>query len=206
MIVDKRGLLKHLDSTRPMELELGCGPHKRHPDAIGVDMLDFPGVDLVGDVFEVLRSLPEESVSAVYAYHFFEHVENLQALMLELERVMRPGGRMIVVTPHFSNPYYYSDYTHKTFFGLYTFTYLIHEDLFKRKTPKYGRVLDFQLDAVDLIFKSPRPFYVRWLFKRIGQAVFNLNYYTREFYEENLTGLFPCYEIRFVLYKRTKSG
>jgi hypothetical protein len=53
------------------------------------------------------------------------------------------------------------------------------------------------LSQADLIFKSSPPFYARYASKKILQAVFNLNRYTRELYEENFCYLFPCYEILF---------
>src|SRR6185312_2948084 len=38
--------------------------------------------------------------------------------------VLEPGGEFRAVVPHFSNLHFYSDPTHRTFFGLYTFSYL----------------------------------------------------------------------------------
>jgi len=38
--------------------------------------------------------------------------------------------------------------------------------------------------------------------KKVLQAVFNLNQYMREFYEENCCYLFPCYEIEFLLRRK----
>jgi len=178
-------------------LELGCGGSKRHPDAIGIDTLDHACVDILGDVYEVLEQVPTASVKAVYAYHFFEHVTDLPKLMDLLARVIQPGGLLRVVVPHFSNPYFYSDHTHRAFFGLYSFSYLVSDNIHRRKVPTYGREVRFELSQADLIFKSPPPFYVRYACKQILQAAFNLNRYTRELYEENFCYLFPCYEIRF---------
>ena len=59
-----------------------------YPEALGVDLLDAPEVDVVGNVFDVLRMLPESSVTAVYSDHFFEHIENTDLLMKELARVV----------------------------------------------------------------------------------------------------------------------
>jgi len=178
-------------------LELGCGGRKRHPEALGIDALDHECVDIVGDVYEVLEQVPASSVKAVYSYHFFEHVPDLPRLMDLLARVIQPDGFLSVVVPHFSNPYFYSDYTHRGFFGLYSFSYLVSDNIHLRKVPTYGRQACFELSQAKLIFKSSPPFYVRYAFKKILQTVFNLNRYTRELYEENFCYLFPCYEIRF---------
>jgi len=193
-IIDKRACLAQLQDAT---LELGCGGHKRHPEAIGIDALDHECVDIVGDVYEVLEQVPAASVKAVYSYHFFEHVTDIPRLMDLLARAILPGGLLRVVVPHFSNPYFYSDHTHRGFFGLYSFSYLVSDNIHRRKVPAYGRQACFELSRAELIFKSSPPFYVRYGFKKILQIVFNLNRYTRELYEENFCYLFPCYEIRF---------
>jgi len=201
-IVDKKNILKRMELIGELKLELGCGSCKRNKDAIGIDVSDYECVDIVGDVYDVLRKIPSNSVSAVYSYHFFEHVEDLRALMKELARIIKEDGLLVIVTPHFSNPYYYSDYTHKNQFGLYSFSYLSSDSIFFRKVPDYNKLLEFELNKVRLIFKSPRPFYFRWGLKRLFQAIFNLNRYMMEFYEENLCYIFPCYEIRYEMIKK----
>jgi SAM-dependent methyltransferase len=195
-IVDKRGCLTRLQDVT---LELGCGSRKRYPEAVGIDTLDYECVDIVGDIFEVLTHVPDRSVKAVYSHHFFEHVEDVQRLMDLLARVIRPGGLLQVVVPHFSNPYFYSDYTHRNFFGLYSFSYLVSDEIHRRKVPNYGRQPHFELMRAELIFKSSPPFCLRHCVKKLQQLVFNLNRFTRELYEENFCYLFPCYEIRFLM-------
>lgn len=178
-------------------LELGCGEQKRDPAAIGVDRRALPGVDLVGDVFEVLREIPDGAVESVFSSHFFEHVADVDGLLAELARVMKPGGRLEVVVPHFSNPYFYSDPTHQRFFGLYTFSYWVADRIHRRRVPQYGPPAPFELERADLVFKAPRPFYVRWaLFRAVG-LLFNATVWTRELYEGTMSGLIPCYEIRY---------
>jgi len=184
-----------------VKLELGCGEHKKIPDAIGIDALNYPGVDIVGDIFEVLRAFPATSVDAIYSFHFFEHIADLSALLDEMSRVLKTGGKLEIVVPHFSNPYFYSDPTHKTFFGLYTFCYFSSNTLFSRQVPTYGKAIEFELVAADLIFKSTRPFIVRHGIKKLFGKVFNCCIYMKEFYEENLCFLFPCYEIKYQLRK-----
>ncbi|MCC6992464.1 MAG: methyltransferase domain-containing protein, partial [Acidobacteria bacterium] len=115
-MLDKHGKLSDLVRTRRGVLELGCGPARRHAEAITVDALDFEGVDVVGDVFDVLAAIPDGAVDAVHSYHFLEHVEPLGGIVRELARVLSPGGLLHTVVPHFSNPYFYSDYTHRQTF------------------------------------------------------------------------------------------
>lgn len=199
--VDKFGKLGNLDQGNII-LELGCGPNKVVDNAVGIDFLDFPCVDVVGDVFEVLADLPDNCVDAVYAYHFIEHIGDLNKLLLELIRVLKANSIMEVSVPHFSNPYYYSDPTHKAYFGLYTFAYLFETRLFKRPIPNYAKIKNAELVYVKLRFKSYRPYYLRHLIKYIFQQIFNMNYWTQELYEELFTYVIPCYEITYRVKKK----
>jgi len=201
-IVDKHDILGRISEIRDLRLELGCGSRKRNTDAVGIDVLDYECVDIVGDVYDVLSRIPGNSVSSVYSYHFFEHLDDIEALMKELGRIIKEGGLLVVVTPHFSNPYYYSDHTHKNQFGLYSFSYLSDDLIFTRKVPRYDTSFEFDLRKVNLIFLSPRPFFVRWGLKKIFQVIVNLNRYMMEFYEENLCYIVPCYEIRYEMIKK----
>lgn len=198
-IVDKTRVLEQLSSFQPLLLELGCGNRKRLPASVGIDVLDYEAVDIVGDVFEVLAHFPNASVDAVASHHFIEHIPDLTRLLTELARILKPNGKIDFVAPHFSNPYFYSDCTHKSCFGLYTFCYFSANSYFKRKVPTYQKQLQYEIMQVDLVFKSPPPFYFRYGFKKLLGFLFNLNTYTQEFYEENLCYLFPCYEIKYRL-------
>ncbi len=199
MIVDKRNLLPDL---RDVTLELGCGAQKRHDGAVGIDLIDYDCVDIVGDIYDVARRIPDQCINAVHSYHFFEHVRDIALLMAELARVLKPKGILEIVVPHFSNPYYYSDYTHKNFFGLYSLSYFAQDSLLKRRVPHYNSCQAFDLCEVDLVFKSSPPFYTRHLLKRALGKVFNLNCSMKELYEENFCYLFPCYEIRYLLRRK----
>ena len=201
-IVDKRGVLARVHDGETVVLELGCGNQKRDSTAIGIDALDFPCVDLVGDVFEVLAAFPANSVERVSTSHFMEHVVDVPRLLSELSRVLVPGGVLKSVVPHFSNPFYYSDPTHRSPFGLYTMAYFCEQRLFSRGVPSYAIGVPLVLDKVRFGFKSIRPRYVSHAIKRAVGAIINCSMYTMEFYEENLCWLFPCYEIHFEMHKK----
>lgn len=198
-MLDRNNVLSTLPGAGPIELELGCGPKKRNSSALGIDVLDYPNVDFVGDVYEVLAAFPAGSVDAVAAHHFIEHVTDLPKLLDELARILKPGARIEFTVPHFSNPYFYSDPTHRSFFGLYTFCYLANGSPFKRQVPTYGANPVFTIQQVTLGFASAPQFIFRRMIKRLGGLIFDSSNYMRELYEENFCYLFPCYEVRYVL-------
>ena len=200
-VIDKHGLLPRLGTLRPVVLELGCGPAKREAASIGVDRLDYDCVDLVGDALEILAVIPDASVDRIYTSHFLEHVIDLPAIISEIERVLRVGGSLEAVVPHFAHPYYSSDPTHRQRFGLYTFSYLSDDRLLRRRVPTYQHQRRLQLADVQLVFKSTRPFYGRHLLKRVVGLFVNSCRYTQELHEELFCYLFPPYEVRYLVEK-----
>lgn len=192
-------LKKKISELNPVIIELGCGPNNQS-GVIGIDIFAFDGVDYVADLEKGIPFLDDNSVDMIRSRHLLEHIENFEFLMKEIHRVLKPGGKKIAIVPHFSNPYYYSDYTHKRFFGLYTFDYFSTPDTgVKRKVPPF--YVDFRYKVVErkLIFKSPG-FMFRHFFKnRIVQPLVNMNSYFQELYEEVFCHIVPCQEIEFVL-------
>lgn len=196
-LIDKFNLIESIASREFVKLELGCGPRKLDKLSIGIDALDYPCVDIIGDIFQVLARLPDAVVDEVYSSHFIEHIPDTAKLLNELARVMKADGELIIIAPHFSNPYYYSDFTHKTFFGLYSMSYLAQDEILWRKVPTYQQELNFDVIDIHLGFKSSPPFYLRHGFKKCIEFLVNLNSYTKELYEEMFCYLFPCYEVRY---------
>jgi SAM-dependent methyltransferase len=91
--------------------DVGCGPTKQVPWAIGVDAVAQPGVDVVADLDD---GMPFEraSLDHVFAVHVLEHVHDMVAVMAELHRVLRPGGVLHVLCPHWRHVNTAADPTH----------------------------------------------------------------------------------------------
>ena len=192
----KIDLEKVINSTEPVIVELGCGKKKKQ-GRIGVDKLDLPNVDIVADIEEGLSFLPDNSVDQIYCKSIFEHIENLENLMREIVRVLKRDGTANVFVPHFSSPYYYSDPTHKRFFGLYTFYYFVDtKHQLKRKVPNFYTDIRIKIISQRLVFTSP--FWLRRRIKKLLGFIFNCHRSLQEFYEENLCYIFPCYAIEVV--------
>jgi len=181
-----------------ISLELGCGNKKMLRDSIGIDIRDFPPVDLVGDACKLLSKFPDGSVDEIHSSHFLEHLDDVRGLLLESARVLKPQGTFFATVPHFSNPFYYSDPTHRTPFGLYTPAYFVARSFTRRQVPIYEKPVPLSYISADYHFKSHRPHYVRHAFKQFGR-IFNFNDWTKEWYEERWVWLVPAHEIRYTL-------
>lgn len=180
-------------------VDLGCGPNKKS-GMIGIDVLPLPGVDVIADLEKGFPSIPDNSIDEFQTTHFLEHVVNFELLMAEMYRALKPGGLAKITVPHFSNPYYYSDYTHKRFFGLYSFDYFSSGPTgYKRTIPVYNDKFSFTVISRKLVFKSPTFFVLHLLKKHIWTRLFNSGKYLQSLYEDAYTGIIPCYEIVFVL-------
>jgi predicted SAM-dependent methyltransferase len=200
-IFDKRNILHEFEKKAPIDIEIGCGPRKKNPDAVGIDIQDHAAVDIVGDAVEVLSRLPDNSVREIYASHVLEHIENPRDLVQQIARVLVVGGVAKIIVPHFSNPFFYSDPTHRIFFGLYTFSYWAQENIFYRRVPTYAKIDGLHLSAIKLVFSSYHPRYFRHAIKKIVEGLVNCTVWGQEFYEENLCYFIPCYELDFEIKK-----
>ena len=189
-------LEKIIKGDDPVIVELGCG-QKKKPGRIGIDKIDLPNVDIVADLEEGLPFLPDNSVDQIHSRSVFAQIENFENLMREMVRVLKKDGTAHVFVPHFSNPYYYSDFTHIRFFGLYTFYYFVDaEHQPRRKVPNFYTDIRIRILSQRLVFTSP--FWFRRRIKKLAGLLFNCHRSLQEFYEENLCYIFPCYGIEVV--------
>lgn len=192
-------MLSGLQNMSRVVIELGCGNHKKDISSIGIDFVDSEAVDIIADINKGLGFLPDNSVDIIYSSHFLEHLGDVGYIMTEIYRVLKKGGKKIGLVPHFSNPYYYSDFTHKTPFGLYTFSYFTKQQSFRRKVPGFYNDIDFKINKIRIIFYSP--FKIINVFKKVSTMIFNTSRFMQEFYEGSLSPFMSAYEIEFELEK-----
>ena len=110
-------------------LDIGCGrgEHLREFQKLGYQV---KGIDLSEEAKELSKDididiidiekerLPYEdnSFDVVFSKSLIEHLNNPENFMKEAYRVLRPGGRLITMTPDWESVYrtFYEDYTHRT--------------------------------------------------------------------------------------------
>jgi SAM-dependent methyltransferase len=109
-------------NKKPKILELGCGRVK-HPDAIGIDRVPLPGVDVVHDLNRSPYPFGDNTFDEVHATHIIEHLDSILGVMEEIYRISRPNARVVIITPHHSDAISWQDPTHKWHLNSYSFSY-----------------------------------------------------------------------------------
>ena len=93
--------------TSPRVLELGSrnvtGVRHRshlasHVDLVGLDVHPGQDVDVVGDAHDLSPRFEAESFDAVFAISVFEHLAMPWKVVLEVNRVLKPDGLLLVAT------------------------------------------------------------------------------------------------------------
>jgi SAM-dependent methyltransferase len=109
------------DPSSKKILDVGCGQNK-YPGAIGIDSNPRTKADVIHDLGNVPYPFQENEFDLIICRHVIEHVPDVMAFITELHRVAKPNGRIEIVTPHYTNPDWPTDPTHRNHFNSYSFT------------------------------------------------------------------------------------
>jgi hypothetical protein len=111
-------------TAKPLLIDIGCGKNKRGPEWVGVDILEFDGVDFVFDAGKDKWPWKDGEVDQVHASHFVEHLTPAGRIHFvnEMDRVLKKpeyvNGQLItgfatVIVPHWASQRAYGDLTHQ---------------------------------------------------------------------------------------------
>lgn len=103
-------------------LDIGCGNRKQLDSAIGVDCHRLDAVDVITHIEDGLP-FAADVIDHVYAIHFLEHIDDLLRVMNEVHRVLKPGGVLHVMVPHWRCANAVADPTHRRLFHPQTFKF-----------------------------------------------------------------------------------
>lgn len=101
-------------------LDVGCGDNK-YEGSIGLDYNPRTGADVIHDLRVTPYPFADDEFDMVVAHHVVEHVPDVVEFVEELYRITKPGGTIKFVTPHYTNPDWNCDPTHKNHFSSYSF-------------------------------------------------------------------------------------
>jgi len=139
-------------------LDFGCG-RKKAPGAIGTDLRPLPGVDLVCDLAHFPYPFATDSADCILLNHVLEHLDDPVAVLTELWRIIRSGGKLHIRVPHFTGRYSWSDPTHRRAFSSGSFAY------FGGNHYDYYTQARFRVGALRLVYflePPPRRIYRAW--------------------------------------------
>ena len=144
----ERAMLKWSADRNLLALDLGAA-HNPAPGYKTVDMHGDP--DYKGDIFDVLGSMPDNSVGLIRAVDFCEHIADKIRLWNELYRVLAHGGMVLSLTPSTDGRGAYQDPTHVAFYNENSFWYWTNEQ-YRKFVPEITAV--FQASRLVSYFPS----------------------------------------------------
>jgi SAM-dependent methyltransferase len=172
-------------------LDVGCGTNK-FEGAIGLDNNPKTAADVIHDLGDLPYPFADDEFDLIVSHHVIEHVPDVMAFVTELYRITRPGGRIRLLTPHYTNPDWANDPTHRNHFNSYSFnTFMPNRQVFDFYT-------DVQLNPVTTYVS------LLSLWKALGlEFVVNLDQkagsmrFLRKFWEHYLSYIFRGKELKF---------
>lgn len=125
----RKNLFKNINELAPLltgrVLDFGCGAKPYRSSFVNCD--EYIGCDIAMsghshenedvDCFYDGKTLPfqDESFDGIFSSEVFEHIFNLEEIIRELNRVLKPGGQMLITVPFVWNeheqPYDFARYT-----------------------------------------------------------------------------------------------
>ena len=101
-------------------LDVGCGVNKTE-GAVGLDNNPRTGADVIHDLGQIPYPFADNEFDLVVSNHVIEHIPDVMAFVSELHRITKPGGRIRILTPHYTNGDWASDPTHRNHFNSFSF-------------------------------------------------------------------------------------
>ncbi|MBV9610940.1 MAG: methyltransferase domain-containing protein [Acidobacteriaceae bacterium] len=103
-------------------LDVGCGINK-YPGSIGIDRNPHARPDVVADFDRDPLPFHNDTFREIRAIHVIEHVADVIRTVEEFHRVATPGGRVLIVTPHYTDFSSFCDPTHRWHLNSFSLRY-----------------------------------------------------------------------------------
>lgn len=117
------------------QLELGGAVQPVDNNVYGLDIRD--GWDGNNDA-----TIPyaDKFFDVIHTYHFLEHLDHPENVLIECQRVLKSGGHMNIVVPYYNSQLQSSCFEHKSFFSEE-----VWKHLFEKNCNRYGYKWEFQV-------------------------------------------------------------
>jgi len=181
-------------------LDVGCGSSKIS-GAVGIDQFQLPGVDFVHNLNSYPWPFPDKTFDNIVFCHSISHLHDICAVMVECHRLLRNGGTIEIVAPHYASDNFNTDPTHSIHMGIRSMNYFVSSNNFDyHYLPKE---CNFELIKATISFREVATSW-RLSLKNNFVSAIGLEYLVNMFpriYERFFCWIFPCSEIYFLLKK-----
>lgn len=118
-------------------LDVGCGPNKLE-GATGIDLNPHSDADIIWDLDKIPYPIEDNSFDRIYCSHAIEHFRtDLNKIMMEFHRILKPDGIVEIRTPHFSHMSAWASYDHIRPFTSNSWDFLCEEGT--KKGSRYSK-------------------------------------------------------------------
>lgn len=93
------------------KLSLGCGIYKKE-GYVNLDWDEKVKPDVVHDFNKFPYPFADNTFDFIEAIHVIEHLDRPFLVMAELQRILKPGGHLLVKVPHFSRGFTHAEHAH----------------------------------------------------------------------------------------------
>jgi SAM-dependent methyltransferase len=160
-------------------LSLGCGRRKAESGVVRVDISEEMKPDVVWNLDHTPWPFPDSEFDVVECFDVIEHVESVVNCLQEVHRVLRPGGRITLTTPHFSCANSFIDPTHRHHLAYASFDYFCDGHLLNYYAKARFKITDRRIE-----FDGGR--WNRSIMRRLANR-------WPAFYEHRLAWIFPAW-------------
>jgi len=165
------------------KLNLGCGKNIL-PGWVNMDWHPRLKPDVVHDLNQFPYPFPDQAFEEILCQEVLEHLDDVVRVMEELHRLLKPGGKLKIIVPHYSCSNAYTDPTHKHFFGMRSMDYFTGQGPWDFYTG-----CRFRAARTHLKFLGR---YKNWFWEKLANRF-------PSFYEEHLAWIAPAWFITFEL-------
>ncbi len=179
------------------KLNLGCGTIILE-GWVNLDIAQMPGVDVVHNIEDLPLPFPDNSFDEILCQFILEHV-NWVPVLKDINRILKPGGKVKILVPHFTSKQNFTDPQHIRLFSIETFDFFIPSTKTFQTHPHYFDFTFSSCPSREITFElSSRLFF----FNKFVKKWVNKTVYRQQLYESLfLSRLFPGENIIIELVK-----
>jgi SAM-dependent methyltransferase len=145
---------KRSETPRTVILNLGCGRDIRE-GCVNIDHEPGPGIDLQLDISQVPMPFADDTVDRVLCSHVLEHILDWEKVVIDVYRMLRPGGMFELRVPYGFAPRAW----HRAYFDKRTMDLFTAKD--RDEVSSNDAVLDFEVLSLKVSRRLPMRYHLK---------------------------------------------